>query len=102
MTGIFLEEVDRCLAEMETAWRVMLSGERMPAEFWRGAHTIRGNAAMLEFHTLADVAAELERTAKSAADVDLTSMGKLELLVTLLNEVRLQVEQVRHSLAGDQ
>lgn len=101
MTGIFLEEAERCLGEMEAAWRVMLDGMPMPAEFWRGAHTIRGNAAMLEFHALSEVAADLERTAKTAADVDLISVGKLELLVSGMNEVRQHVDQIRLQLLGE-
>lgn len=70
LLAIFLQEAEQRLGEMRTG----LSGlQKSPPAWseaeslWRGAHAVRGNAAMVGFNALSDLAGATELAAKAVS-----------------------------------
>lgn len=62
---VFLEEAWLRLGEMRGGLSGLASGDAQAAVLlWRGAHTLRGNAAMADLEVMAQLAAAVERAGK--------------------------------------
>lgn len=59
---VFVEEAHRRLREMHTGLTALRANDQAGAALlWRGAHTIKGNASMMDLDVLANLAASIER-----------------------------------------
>ncbi len=67
LTSVFLSDADQQLSHMETAWQALSDGSTDPEcseQIVRGAHTIKGNAAMMGLPELSEFAGKVEYLAK--------------------------------------
>jgi chemotaxis protein histidine kinase CheA len=92
LTGVFLQEAATCLSEMDSLLMRAESQRAIPVEIWRGAHTIRGNAAMMGYDVIVHVATVLERLGRSAADRGQTATP------CMLQLMRLGIDTIRREL----
>ena len=91
LLGIFLDDAGRCLAEMR-AGLTALHGDKADglAPLWRGAHNLRGNAAMLGLDTLAELAAAIERFGNATTFAVVRTADAW--LIDTIDEIQAQVE----------
>jgi len=67
LTSVFLNDADQQLSHMETAWQALSDGSSEPEcreKIVRGAHTIKGNAAMMGLPEWSEFAGKVEYLAK--------------------------------------
>jgi chemotaxis protein histidine kinase CheA len=101
LTGVFIQEAESCLSEMDAMLVVAESKHDTPVEIWRGAHTIRGNAAMMGYDVIVHVATVLERLGKAAADRrNTTTPGMLQLMRLGIDTIRRELEVVKVQRTG--
>ena len=96
LTAVFLQEAESCLSEMDAMLVVAESEPDTPTEIWRGAHTIKGNAAMMGYDVIVHVATVLERLGKAAADhSQITTPGMLQLMRLGIDTIRRELDVLK-------